>query len=130
MVCLLWCVCVGLWSSCFSPAELICLIDELLALLQEAKRTVSSVDMADPVKVKYTIKQLSKDTAVGKWPVSVHVALRYMLYNVRVSVEVRDNVIVPAGGAKFGLLCQLYTGNRKQISKADNKMVLEYLRAR
>ena len=126
-------MCLGLWSSCFSPAELICLIDELLALLQEAKRTVSSVDMADPVKVKYTIKQLSKDAAVGKWPVSVHVALWYMLYNVPVPAEVRDNVIimiVPVGGAKFGLLCQLYTGNRKQISKADNKTVLEYLRAR
>ena len=44
-----------------------CLIDELLALLQDAKRTVSMVDMADSVKVKYTIKQLSKDAALGRY---------------------------------------------------------------
>ena len=48
-------------------AELMCLIDELLALLQDAKRTVSMVNMADSVKVKYTIKQLSKDAALGQW---------------------------------------------------------------
>lgn len=48
-------------------AELMCLIDELLALLQDAKRTVSMVDMADSVKVKYTIKQLSKDAALGRY---------------------------------------------------------------
>ena len=47
-------------------AELMCLIDELLALLQDAKKTVSMVNMADSVKVKYTIKQLSKDAALGQ----------------------------------------------------------------
>jgi hypothetical protein len=78
--------------------KLMCLIDELLALLQDAKRTVSMVNMADSVKVKYTIKQLSKDAALG--------------------------------GAKFSLLCQLYTRNRKEMGKADSRDVLDYLRAR
>lgn len=42
------------------------MIDDLLSLLQDAKKTVSSVDMLDAVKVKYTLKQLSKDAALGE----------------------------------------------------------------
>ena len=41
------------------------LIDELLTLLQDAKRTVATLVMADSAKVKYTIKQLSKDAVLG-----------------------------------------------------------------
>jgi hypothetical protein len=41
------------------------MIDDLLTLLQDAKKTVSSADMSDPVKVKYTLKQLSKDAVLG-----------------------------------------------------------------
>ena len=40
-------------------------MDELLEVLREAKRTVLTVDMADAVKVKYTIKQLSRDAVIG-----------------------------------------------------------------
>ena len=56
--------CTGCNSS--FCAELICLIDELLALLQDAKKTVSNMDMTDSTKVKYTIQHLSKDAALGK----------------------------------------------------------------
>jgi hypothetical protein len=42
------------------------MIDDLLTLLQDAKKTVSSADMSDPVKVKYTLKQLSKDAVLGE----------------------------------------------------------------
>ena len=34
------------------------------------------------------------------------------------------------GIAKFGFLCELYSRNKKKISKADNRNVLEHLRAR
>lgn len=40
-------------------------MDDLLTLLQEAKKTVSSAVVADPVRLKYTIKQLSKDIILG-----------------------------------------------------------------
>ncbi|CAI8045497.1 hypothetical protein GBAR_LOCUS25172, partial [Geodia barretti] len=41
------------------------MIDDLLTLLQDAKKTVSSADVSDPVTVKYTLKQLSKDAVLG-----------------------------------------------------------------
>lgn len=46
--------------------ELMKYIDEILTLLQEAKVMVSSMDMADSVKVRYTIKQLARDLVLGK----------------------------------------------------------------
>ena len=42
------------------------MIDDLLTLLQDAKKTISSADVSDPVKVKYTLKQLSKDAVLGE----------------------------------------------------------------
>ena len=42
------------------------MIDDLLTLLQDAKKTVSSADVSDPVTVKYTLKQLSKDAVLGE----------------------------------------------------------------
>ena len=43
-----------------------CLIDELLVLLQEAKRTLSTLTMTDSVMVMYTVKQLSREAALGE----------------------------------------------------------------
>ena len=39
-------------------------------------------------------------------------------------------MVIVVGGAKFSLLCQLYTRNRKEMGKADSRDVLDYLRAR
>lgn len=38
--------------------------------------------------------------------------------------------VVCVGAAKFVLLCQLYTSNRKEMNKSDRREVLEHLRAR
>ena len=40
------------------------MIDDVLSLLQDTKKTVSILDMSDPVKVKYTLKHLSKDAVL------------------------------------------------------------------
>ena len=36
----------------------------------------------------------------------------------------------PTAVTKFGLLCELYTRNKKDMNKAEKQEVLEYLRAR
>ena len=38
-----------------------------------------------------------------------------------------DNLL---GAAKLGLLCELYTRNRKEMSKKEKQEVLEYVRGR
>ena len=41
-----------------------------------------------------------------------------------------DGVCVCAVVTKFGLLCELYTNNKKEMNKSEKQEVLEYLRAR
>lgn len=69
-------------TSCDSSfcAELICLIDELLALLQDAKKTVSIMDMTDSTKVKYTIQHLSKDATLGECVLCLHCVVLICLH--------------------------------------------------
>lgn len=76
---------LGNYSSCdpLSCAELICLIDELLTLLQDAKKTVSIMDMTDSTKVKYTIHHLSKDAALGECMYTMGEVCGYNLCGVK-----------------------------------------------
>ena len=91
------------------------MIDDLLGLLQDAKKTVSSVDMLDAVKVKYTLKQLSKDAVLGE-----------SQYQTRELFTLLSHL----GGAKVCLLCHMYARNRKGMEKADWREVLDHLRFR
>ena len=85
---------------------------------------VSITDMSDSVKIKYAIKHLSKDAAVGECAMEGRACERMCVWRRE------DDLLLLAGGAKLGLLCELYTRNKKEMSKSDKREVLDYLRAR
>lgn len=49
------------------PPGLIQLVDDIQAMLEQAKKVIANTEMTNPVKVTYTIKQLAKEAAVGMW---------------------------------------------------------------
>ncbi len=92
-------------------------VDDLQSSLELAKRIVESTEMANPVKVTYAIKQLAKEAAAGKRGSGRGV----------VSVGI---VWSGTGAAKVCLMCELYTRNKKEMSKKEKHEVLEYVRGR
>lgn len=52
------------------------LIDELLVLLEDAKKTISNLTMTDSMKVMYTVKHLCKEAILGN---SSHILLYIIL---------------------------------------------------
>ncbi len=50
-----------------TPSGLMGLVDDLQTCLQLAKGMIDSTDVANPVKITYSLKQLVKEAAVGEF---------------------------------------------------------------
>ncbi len=42
------------------------LVDDLQALLQHAKHMIDSIEVSNPAKITYALKQLAKEAVAGK----------------------------------------------------------------
>ena len=42
------------------------LVDDLQALLEHAKRTIDNIEVSNPAKITYAIKQLGKEAVAGE----------------------------------------------------------------
>lgn len=59
------------------------------------------------------------------------VHLLYLMYNTVCSIwSLCLTFCVSTAITKFGLLCELYTHNKKEMNKSEKQEVLEYIRGR
>ena len=60
----------------------------------------------------------------------IMVYLLYFVYNTVFSIWSRSFMCVYTAITKFGLLCELYTHNKKEMNKSEKQEVLDYIRGR
>ena len=106
---------VGLVTA---PLGLVQLVDDIQSGLEMGRKIVDTADMTNPVKVTYSVKQMAKEAAVSECTSPVCVC--------GCKLMVDSSAVV----TKFCLLCELYTRNKNEMSKAEKQEVLEYVRGR
>ena len=97
-------VLVSVGGGCFfndlpAISELMEVVDSLVKLLETAQQMVETIDMADPAKVVYTIRQLAKLAAVGNntlWTESMD------FVNINAFSQYRNGPVPPTLSALYG----------------------------